>query len=135
MSLWMANKKRKLVCEFEINASTKMLYPYIYTAGGLAQWFADDVTVDEDKNFNFIWDGKDHKAKMAAHRVNGFVRFEFIPDEENDDPGYFEIRLEMNELTESVFIKIVDYSEYDDEEELRDLWGGLVGDLKEIVGG
>ena len=40
--------------EFDINASSKMLYSYISTASGLAQWFADDVTLDEDKNFNFI---------------------------------------------------------------------------------
>jgi len=129
----MTTKKRKFIGEFEINASTKMLYPYIFTAGGLAQWFADDVNVDEDKNFNFMWDGKDHKAKMSSHRVNHFVRFEYLTDD--PDPGYFEIRLEMNELTESVFIKIIDYSEFDDEEELRDLWGGLINDLKEIVGG
>lgn len=131
----MATNKRKCVCEFEINASTKMLYPYIFTAGGLAQWFADDVTVDEDKNFNFIWEGADHKATMAAHRVNNFVRFEFIPDDPNEDPSYFELRLEMNELTESVFLKVIDYSDFDDEEELRDLWEGLVNELKEIVGG
>ncbi|HEX9649929.1 MAG TPA: START-like domain-containing protein [Cyclobacteriaceae bacterium] len=131
----MAPKKRKCVCEFEINASTKMLYPYLYTAGGLAQWFCDDVTVDEDKNFNFIWDGNDHKAKLVSHRVNNFVRFEFIPDENENDPSYFELRLEMNELTESVFLKIIDYSDFEDEDELRDLWEGLIGDLKEIVGG
>lgn len=131
----MAPKKRQCVCEFEINASTKMLYPYLYTAGGLAQWFCDDVTVDEDKNFNFIWDGNDHKAKLVSHRVNNFVRFEFIPDENENDPSYFELRLEMNELTESVFLKIIDYSDFEDEDELRDLWEGLIGDLKEIVGG
>ena len=131
----MAQKKRKCVCEFEINASTKMLYPYLFTAGGLAQWFCDDVTVDEDKNFNFIWDGVDHKAKMAAHRINNFVRFEFLSENGNDDPTYFELRLEMNELTETVFLKIVDYSDFEDEEELNDLWEGLVNDLKEIVGG
>jgi uncharacterized protein YndB with AHSA1/START domain len=131
----MATKKRKCVCEFEINASTKMLYPYLYTAGGLAQWFCDDVTVDEDKNFNFIWDGSDHKARIVAHRVNNFVRFEFIPEENDDDPTYFELRLEMNELTESVFLKVIDYSDFEDEDELRDLWEGLIGDLKEIVGG
>jgi uncharacterized protein YndB with AHSA1/START domain len=112
-----------------------MLYPYLYTAGGLAQWFCDDVTVDEDKNFNFIWDGNDHKAKLVSHRVNNFVRFEFIPDENENDPSYFELRLEMNELTESVFLKIIDYSDFEDEDELRDLWEGLIGDLKEIVGG
>ena len=123
--------------EFEIHASKKMLFPYIYTASGLSQWMADDVTVDEDKIFNFMWEGEDHKAKVAAHRVNSFVKFEFLPDtdEEIDDPRYIEIRLEMNELTQMVFIAITDYNDINDDEELQDLWESLIYSLKEIVGG
>ena len=45
--------KSEFRAEFEINASKKMLFPYIYTASGLAQWMADDVNVNEDKIFNF----------------------------------------------------------------------------------
>ncbi len=130
------SNKTEFRAEFDINASKKMLYQYIFSPSGLAQWMADDVTVNEDKIFNFIWDGEDHKAKMAAHRVNNFVRFEFIPEEgDEDDPAYIEIRLEMNELTQSVFIAIIDYSDIDDDEESMDLWGSLVDSLKEIVGG
>ncbi|UII31444.1 ATPase [Fulvivirga ulvae] len=123
--------------DFEINASTKMLYPYLSTASGLAQWLADDVTVDEDKVYNFIWDEEDHRARMVSHRTNHYVKFEFLPetDDESDDPAYFELRLEMNELTQSVFIRITDYSDMDDNEELYDLWHSLIDNLKETVGG
>ncbi|MEP2771830.1 MAG: START-like domain-containing protein [Fulvivirga sp.] len=123
--------------DFEINASKKMLYPYISSASGLSQWFADDVTINEDKVFNFIWDEEDHKAKMVSHRTNSYVKFEFIPETEDDavDPAYFEIRLDVNELTQTVFIKITDYSEMDDNEELFDMWEGLIDGLKETVGG
>ena len=41
----------------------------------------------------------------------------------------------MNELTQSVFIAILDYSDLNDEEESMDLWGSLIDSLKEIVGG
>lgn len=131
------SNKTEFRAEFDINASKKMLYSYIFSPSGLSQWMADDVTVDEDKVFNFIWDGEDHKAKMVAHRVNSYVRFEFIPDEgeDKDDPAYIEIRLEMNELTQAVFIAVIDYSDIDDDEESMDLWGSLVDSLKEIVGG
>lgn len=123
--------------EFEIHASKKMLFPYIYTASGLAQWMADDVTVNEDKVFNFKWEGEDHKAKMVAHRINSYVKFEFLPDneEEIDDPKYIELRLEMNELTQMVFIAVTDYNDINDDEELQDLWENLIYNLKEIVGG
>lgn len=123
--------------DFEINASKPMLYPYLSSASGLSQWFADDVNINEDKIYNFIWDGEDHKAKMISHRTNHYVKFEFVPetDEDKEDPAHFEIRLELNELTQSVYIKIIDYSDMEDVEELTDLWQGLIDNLKETVGG
>ena len=128
--------KNKYLAEFEINASKKMLYSYIQTTSGLAQWIADDVTVNEDNLYNFIWDDEDHKAKMVSHRTNNFVKFEYLSDnEDEEDPAYFEIRIEMNELTQSVFLRITDYTDFDDEEEWYDLWDGMIHTLKEIVGG
>jgi uncharacterized protein YndB with AHSA1/START domain len=126
--------KNKFQTEFEINASKKMLYPYIYSASGLAQWMADDVNINEDKIYNFIWEEEDHNYRIAAHRTNSFVKFEST-DDEDGDPSYFELRLEMNELTQSVFLRVVDYSDNPDDEELQDLWESMVFGLKEIVGG
>ncbi len=129
--------KQKYQTDIEINASRKMLYPYIFSASGLSQWVAEDVTVDEDKVFNFIWDNEDHKAKTVTHRTNKFVKFEYLPEteEDKDDPSYFELRLEINELTQTVFIQIVEYTDFDDEEEWYDLQESMVHSLKEIVGG
>ena len=129
--------KHLFTADFEIKASKKMLYPYLSSASGLAQWMADDVTIDEDKVFNFIWDEEDHRARMVSHRTNNYVRYEFLPEDEEDedDPSYFELRLDMNELTQTVLLKVMDYSDMDDDEELFDLWEGLVDNLKETVGG
>lgn len=133
-------KKRLFTADYEVHASIKMLYPYIQTASGLSEWFADDVRInnqDRDKVHTFIWEQEEHKAKQVAHRTNHFVRFEFLPesDEDKNDPAYFELRLEFNELTQSVFLKVFDYSDFDDVKELRDLWGGLVENLRKTVGG
>ena len=116
----------KTILEYEINASKRMLYPYISTASGLSQWFADDVSIDEDKNFHFIWDDEIHLAKMAAHRTNSFVKFEYVDDIING---------EHNELTQTVFLRVIDYSDIDDEEEVHELWDNIIHELKEIVGG
>ncbi len=122
--------------EFEFKASKKMLYPYLSTASGLAQWFADDVNIDEDKVLTIIWDGEENKARMVAHRTNSFVKIEFIPSDPNDDdPNYVEFKIDMNELTQAVFIRVTDYSEMDDLDELGELWENLMHNLKEIVGG
>ena len=110
--------KHKYVEEFEIKASKKMLYPYLDTPGGLAQWFADDVTVNEDKVYNFLWEGDDHKARVISHRTNHSIRFEFLPEspEDEEDPAFIEFKLDQNELTEAVFLRITDYTSEEDED-------------------
>ena len=124
----------KFVGEYPINASKKMLFPYFSTASGLAQWFADDVNINEDKVFSFYWDGDESKAKMVSSRTNSHVRFEFLNSEDPDDPAYVEFKLDMNELTQEVFIRVTDYSDMD-ADEAEELYAGLIHDLKEIVGG
>lgn len=134
----MATATKKLFTQdFEVHASIKMLYPYIQTASGLAEWFADNVNINPEKIFTFVWDHEEHKAVMTAHRANHFVRFEYLPESKEDekDPSYFELRLEVNELTQTTFIKVVDYSDFDDLEELNDLWDGLIDNLRSVVGG
>jgi len=126
---------KKFEGDFEVKASKKMLYPYISTASGLAQWFADDVNINEDKEYNFIYDGADHKARLASHRQNQFVKFEFYEEGDDDESAFVELHLEENEITQSVYVKVVDYSDYEDDQEQYELWEDLVGSLKEIVGG
>jgi uncharacterized protein YndB with AHSA1/START domain len=125
--------KSKFIGEYSINASRKMLFPYISTAPGLSQWFAEDVNITEDKVYTMLWDGEVNRARIVSIKVNQHIKFEF-EGEDDDDLNSIEIRLEMNELTQEVYIKITDYSDLDDQE-VSDLWEGLVHDLKEIVGG
>jgi uncharacterized protein YndB with AHSA1/START domain len=126
--------KSLYVIEHEINASKKMLYPYLNTASGLAQWFADDVNINEDHIFTFNWDSESFQAKMTSHRLNTSVKFEFIEDDE-EEPWYIEFMIEENELTQSLFLKVTEYTEFEDEEEWNDLWENLFLNLKETIGG
>jgi hypothetical protein len=138
MAIAQMAKKKLFTADFEVHASIKMLYPYIQSASGLAEWFADDVKINnQSKVHTFIWDNEQHQAKLTAHRTNHFARFEFLPENEEDgkDPAYFELRLEFNELTQSVFLKIFDYSDFDDQKELIALWHGLIDQLRKTVGG
>jgi len=129
--------KQLFSSDFEIHASIKMLYPYIQTASGLSEWFADNVKISPEKVFTFVWDNEEHKAMMTSHRTNHFARFEYLPETKEDekDPSYFELRLEINELTQTTFLKVIDYSDFDDLDELQDLWEGLIENLKKVVGG
>lgn len=127
--------KNKFIGEYGVRASKKMLFPYISTASGLSQWFADDVNINnEDKVYTIIWDGEENKAKMVSSRSNHHVKFEFINEGDEEDPNYVEMKLDVNELTQELFVRVTDYSDMD-EDETSELWESLIHDLKEIVGG
>ena len=75
--------KQKFVGEYPINASRKMLFPYLSTATGLCQWFADDVNINNiDKTMIFIVDGDERIAVIDSIKNNRYVRFRFLKDDE-----------------------------------------------------
>lgn len=130
--------KNKFVADYQINTSRKIIYPYLSTASGLSQWFADDVTINEDKVYNFVYDGEDHYARAVIMRNNHSVKFEFFEptlEMEEEDRSYIEFRLDENELTQTLFLRVIDYSDAYNDEELESIWEGLIGALKEIIGG
>lgn len=111
------------------------------TAAGLEQWFAEKVTILPDGRFDFQWDGESHPAERTSHRLNKSVRFEFLEngdsngnDDESVEKNYVEMKLEVSDLTQSTYLRVVDYSQNMDEDELSAVWGGLIDSLKEIVG-
>lgn len=128
-------EKFKFVTEYELRASPKMLFPYISTASGLSQWFASKVNTMPEQRLDFQWDNESHIARQVSMRQNKGVRFEFLEtDEEGSDNNYVDFRVDQSELTQSTFLRITDYSNTTDEEELQDLWDGMMDKLKEIVG-
>ena len=130
-------EKYKYVQEFEINASKNLLYPYISTPSGLEKWFADKVTVNEDKIYNLEWDEEDHYAIKAGGAQGKSFKFEFLDNDKNrvKDPNTLEFALEKNDFTDMMYIRITDYSENDDEEDLYELWSNMVDRMRDAVGG
>lgn len=116
-----------------------MLYPYLSTAGGLAQWFADDVVVTQNKQLDFFWDKEKYRAHIVSQKQNKLIKFEFRGDDNSNghtDHPFIEIDLDSNDLTGTVFMKITDtMTSSEDLEELREIWQYLTDNLKEIVGG
>ena len=126
--------KYKFTAEYELRASPKMLFPYVSTASGLSQWFASKVNTMPNQQFDFIWDGESHPARLSTLRQNKSVKFDFLPVNGEREHGYIEFRLDVSDLTQSTFLKITDYSSNSDEADLKALWNGLMDNLREIVG-
>ncbi|MBO3269658.1 MULTISPECIES: START-like domain-containing protein [Hymenobacter] len=137
MPLSATRSKHRFTVEYPINASPKILYPYLASASGLARWFCQDVKIDPDHRLNFIWDNQSHYAEISSHRTNKSVRFVFLNDQKRSvpDASYLDFSIESSELTQEVFLRVVDYSEETDEIELQEMWDNLILTLREQVGG
>ncbi len=128
-------EKYKFHAEYELRSSPKVLFPYVSTASGLEQWFAEKVLVLPDQHMDIQWDGESHLAHITSHRLNKSIKYEFLnSSEENTNNNFVEFRLDVSDLTQSTYLKITDYSPNSDERELTSLWNGFIDSLKEIVG-
>jgi uncharacterized protein YndB with AHSA1/START domain len=123
--------KKRILLEYTINASPKVLFPRLSTPGGLAEWFADDVNV-KGKIFNFIWDGVENLAEIVQKKENRYIRFHWV--EETDPNTYFEFRITMDELTNDVALVITDFAEENEKADSIDLWNTQIAELKHVLG-
>ena len=123
--------KTKFELEFPIHASTYMLFQYISTASGLAEWFADNVNFGGDV-FVFIWDDAEERAKLLSKKNEERVKFQWLEDE--NEVCYFEIRLQVDEITKDVSLIVTDFAEEDELEEAKMIWENQISALKHILG-
>jgi uncharacterized protein YndB with AHSA1/START domain len=137
MALPDTQSKTRFVVEFPINASPKILFPYLATASGLSQWFCDDVRYVEGQRLNFIWDQENHYAEISGQRLNRAVRFVFLGDNRQvlADPNFLEFTLDSSQVTDEVYLRVIDYSPAHDTDEQQEMWESLVAKLREQVGG
>lgn len=122
--------------EFELKTNEKVIYEFISTPGGLQQWMADDVKVFDSDFFEFTMDDESYRVKVVSKKINSFVRFEFIDlEDEQGEMPYLELRLEVNDLTQVLYLVVKDATTLvDSNEDCYDIWEALVGDLKDIIG-
>ncbi len=128
--------RNKLMFEFEINAPASLLYSYFTVAKSMKQWFADEVIEDKSGTINFKWEKEDHVARIAQYKVNQFVKYSFLVNgvEDKIDPPFIEFKIEVNELTQTSFVKITDCYMEESDQDAAELWKNLINDLKDVIG-
>jgi hypothetical protein len=118
--------------EYPMNCSPKVLFSRLSTPEGLCEWFADNVTVDGDI-FTFYWNKSELKARLTALMENRFVRFEWL-DTDDDESNFFEFRINIEELSGSLALIIIDFAEPDEKDDAVSLWDTQITDLKRLLG-
>lgn len=125
-------EKQQYKLEYSLKSSTKVLYNRLATPSGLAEWFADNVNVENNNNtFIFIWDDSPTKAEVLGKKDQSFIRFHW---EEEEDESFFEFRIVVDDLTGDLALLITDYAEEDEVEDATQLWDTQIDKLKQIIG-
>ena len=125
--------KKSFSIEYDFHASKQMLFQYLSTPSGLGEWFADNVN-SRGENFTFIWDDSEENAKLIQKKNNERARFQREEDEEEDNPYYFEFKIQVDDITNDVSLIVTDFAEEDEMEEAKMLWNNLISSLKQILG-
>jgi uncharacterized protein YndB with AHSA1/START domain len=123
--------KIKYEMEFPIHVSPALLYQYISTPSGMSEWYADNVN-SRGEFFTFIWAESEEEAKLLTKKNLERIKFRWLEDEGTD--YYFELRIQVDEITKDVSLMITDFAEEDEVEEGKMLWENMVSELKQILG-
>jgi uncharacterized protein YndB with AHSA1/START domain len=125
--------KVKFEREFPIQASPSLLYKYISTPSGLSEWFADNVN-SRGEVYTFMWEGSEEQAKLVNKKNDEKIKLRWLEDEEDGDDSFFEMRIQVDEITKDVSLMITDFAEEDEVEESKMFWDNMVSELKHILG-
>lgn len=124
--------KVKYEMEFPIHVSPSLLYQYISTPSGMSEWYADNVN-SRGEYFTFIWEGSEEKAKLLGKKSGERIKFRWVEDE--DTNYYFELRIQVDEITKDVSLMVTDFAEdEEDVEEGKMLWENMISNLKHVLG-
>lgn len=123
--------KVKYELEFQIQSSPQLLYQYISTPSGLSEWFADNVN-SRGEVFTFYWDDSEEQAKLLRKKSGELIKFRWL--NQDDDESFFEMRIQVDEITKDVSLIVTDFTPEEDLEEAKLLWENQISDLKHVLG-
>jgi uncharacterized protein YndB with AHSA1/START domain len=123
--------KEKYQLEYSLNVSPNILFSRLSTPGGLSEWFADDIKL-QDNIYTFVWSETEQNAELLQKRNNKYVRFKWLEDE--DKESFFEFRINKDELTGDVALIITDFADDGEKEDAIELWDTQVDELKHVLG-
>lgn len=121
--------KIKFNIEYPIHASSNFLHHYLASPDGLSEWFADNVN-SRGEIFSFFWDGSEEKATQKLFSKEEKVRYLW----EDEDEGYFEFKIQIDDLTNDLSLIITDFAEEDEVEEQKMFWDNQINTLKRTIG-
>ena len=92
---------------------------------------ADKIT-EKNGIYIFQW-GKDEtrEAELLGRREGVYIRFHWLDE---GAKTYFELRINVSELTKAHVLEITEISRNEEEEDLRQMWESQMDELRRIAG-
>lgn len=123
--------KGKYVMEYILHAPVTLLYDFLTTPNGMAEWFADGVDLKND-TYTFDWDGAKQQAVIISAKLDSSIRLHWLDKPEGT---YFEFQINADELTGEIQLLVTDFGESDDDIiTSRRLWEAQIQRLLKAMG-
>ncbi|MEY4876113.1 MAG: hypothetical protein RL708_1262 [Bacteroidota bacterium] len=125
------SKKKAFTLEYIVKSSPSILYDFISTTSGLAQWFADRVDSTQ-KHWVFEWNGSEEEADLIESVDREYVKFRWTYQDKTE---YFELRIKVSDISRDTILMVTDFA---DPKEMKDttlLWDSTVKTLRQHIGG
>ncbi|MDR1403832.1 MAG: hypothetical protein LBJ60_09050 [Tannerellaceae bacterium] len=124
-------KKEKYHIEYVFDVvSRRSLWNHLTTPPGLALWFAEDISINDNK-YIFKWDKQEEEAEVVFMKPETSVRFRWV---DGDASTYFEFHIHTIELTGDTALEITDFAEPEEKQDAIELWDSQIIELKRTLG-
>jgi uncharacterized protein YndB with AHSA1/START domain len=120
----------QIILEYPINTIPKILFYRLSDPSGLEEWFADEVVLKNDV-FTFKWEKSEQQALLIDLKPEKYIRFKWL---DADEDSYFEFSIHTQELTGDVALKITDFVEEEEKEDIIEMWNEQIDNLKHTLG-
>ena len=132
--MWAIMLKEKFHIEFVMgNATQASLWRMISQIDGLSEWFADEVTMNDEENiYTFRWGKSDNQAEIISVKPQQSIRYRWL--DEDDENIYFEFQLHKLELSNEIALQVTDFAESDEKGDAIALWETQIEEMKRQLG-
>ncbi len=117
--------KQRIDIEYPLTTmSPNIIWDQISSAHGLERWFADHVEENEGM-FTFTWGEPWTEQDIRTAQMIDCVKYDHIRlkwDTDDDEEGFWEMRIEKSDLTNHLNLLITDFADDDDVDGLKILW-------------
>ena len=118
--------------QYPLNSNSRnIIWHFIGTIGGLEAWMADKI-IESNGVYTFQW-GKEEmrKAELLGSREGVYIRFHWLDE---GPKTYFELRINVSELTKAHILEITEISRNEEEEDLNQMWESQMEELRRVAG-